>query len=414
MSARQPPFRIAVRQFEPFTRAMEREWTRFCAQEGLDLELEAVSLDLPPLFDALYAQQGLRDGVWDIAFCPTDWLALFQAEDLLLDLAPYVAAHPPPDFPAGWVPSLRQMQVFDDRILGLPYHDGPECLIYRQDLLADPQHQRAFAERFGRPLAVPRTWSEFVDAARYFHDPDAGLYGTTLAAFPDAHNTIYDFHLQLWTRNGSALTADGAVRLVSPEAAAALEFYRALINDASLMHPRARELDSVQSGLEFAAGRIALMVNWFGFAGMCETIPDSQVKGQVAIDTIPSLTGRESASLNVYWILGIARGCARPELAYRFLRHCASPAADKALTLDGGIGCRRSTWEDADVNRQIPFYRDMETLHAVARELPRLPQWHQVTGIIDELVLAVIDAPTPVAELTRNAQRRIEALSLSP
>lgn len=412
MSSRSQTFRVAVRQFEPFSQAMERTWADFCARENVtDLKLEAVSLDLHPLYSSLYSEEGLLNGDWDVVFCPTDWLAAFHARDMLVDLAPYLEAQPPDDFPGGWTSSLLEMQVFGSRVLGLPYHDGPECLIYRQDLFADPQRRQAFAARHGRPLEVPRTWDDFVDVARFFHQPAEGLYGTVLAAFPDAHNTIYDFHLQLWTRGGSALAADGTVRLDSPEAVAALEFYRTLINDDTLMHPDSRALDSVASGLEFAQGRIALMVNWFGFASMCETIPESRVKGQVSITTLPSATGHESTSLNIYWVLALAAGSPHRDLAYRFMRYCASAEADRALTLGGGIGCRRSTWVDAEVNRQIPFYRDMETLHAAARELPRLAHWPQVTEVIDEMVLAVINTDTPIAELTRKAQRRVEALT---
>ncbi len=403
-------FRIAVRQFEPFAEAMAREWERFCAQEGVRLTLEAVSLDLHPLYDALHTRQGLRDGSWDVAFCPTDWLARFHADDLLTDLAPFLAVDPPDDFPEGWTSSLLQMQQFGDQVLGLPYHDGPECLIYRRDLLEDPMQQAAFQAQYGRPLTVPRTWDDFVDVARFFHRPQESLYGTVLAAFPDAHNTIYDFHLQLWTRGGSALNDEGRMQLDTPAAIAALSFYRDLIQDDTLIHPRSRELDSVGSGLAFAQGEIALMVNWFGFAGMCETIPESRVKGKVAITGLPSLTGQESTSLNVYWVLGIAQGSPHRAIAYRFLRHCASAEADRALTLGGGIGCRRSTWLDAAVNRAIPFYRDMESLHTVARELPRLPNWPQVTAVLDEMVLAVINTDTPVPDLVRQAQTRVQAL----
>ena len=92
------------------------------------------------------------------------------------------------------------------------------------------------------------------------------------------------------------------------------------------------------------------------------------------------------------------------------MRYCASPAEDKSLTLGGGIGCRRSTWLDADVNRQIPFYRDMESLHAVARELPRLPNWPQVTEVIDELMLAVVNTDEPVASLTGRFQDQLASL----
>ena len=411
MTEKRRKFRVAVRQFEPFSLAIQHAWDTFCSAEGIeDLELEAVSLDLHPLFDSLVAEPDSENETWDVVFCPTDWLAALHADNLLVDLAPYIDKDPPQDFPDGWAPSLLQMQVFGDAILGIPYHDGPECLIYRADLFNDQEHQRTFQDRYARPLTVPRTWDDFVETARYFHQPGSGLFGTVLAGFPDAHNTIYDFHLQVWTRGGSVINDQGNIQLDTPEAAEALTFYRDLMKDDTLIHPKSRELDSVASGLEFAHGHIAMMVNWFGFASMCETIPDSTVKGKVAITTLPSATGNESTSLNIYWVLAIPNGCPDTDLAYRFLRHCATQAEDKHLTLEGGIGCRRSTWQDPEVNQEIPFYREMETLHAVARELPRLSNWPDITSVIDELMLSVVSTETPISKLTSDSQTLIDKL----
>jgi len=41
--------------------------------------------------------------------------------------------------------------------------------------------------------------------ARFLHQPDAGSMARFLAAFPDGHNSVYDFLLQLWTRGGDLL-----------------------------------------------------------------------------------------------------------------------------------------------------------------------------------------------------------------
>jgi multiple sugar transport system substrate-binding protein len=80
---------------------------------------------------------------------------------------------------------------------------------------------------------------------------------------------------------------------------------------------------------------------------------------------------------------------------------------DKLLTLEGGIGCRKSTWDDGDVNATIPFYYKMAELHRVARELPRLSQWAKIAAVIDELVLAAINTDQPLAQLVRIAQGRM-------
>jgi multiple sugar transport system substrate-binding protein len=391
-------FRIAIRRFGPFESAIRKQWDRFCQTEQEAPELEAEAFDLPELYETLFEREGLRRGDWDVGFINTDWVAAARATGAVLDLADHLRSAPPHGYPGAWTPSLLRLQQCDGAVLGLPYHDGPECLIYRRDLLD--------------PSRVPQTWEEFRDLARHFTQPGKGLYGTVFAAFPDGHNTVYDFCLQLWTRGGELFDGAGRVTLDTPQAVDALEFYRAMLNDPRAVHPGSRKFDSVQSGLAFAAGEVAMMVNWFGFAALCET-GDYPVRGKVDIAGIPRAAGSSSVSLNVYWLLSIGSGSPHRDLAFRFLRHCADPAMDRLLTLEGGIGCRKSTWRDAEVNRAVPFYHKLESLHANARELPRLERWPELAKTIDMLVLEAIDGQRPVADLVRAAQLKARNLAVS-
>ncbi|RME56780.1 MAG: extracellular solute-binding protein, partial [Caldilineae bacterium] len=362
-------------------------------------------LDLHPLHKAIFSPP--TPDAWDVAFLSSDWFAQAHAEGTVADLSPWLAANPPAGYPDGWTRSLLDLHNFDGFVLGLPYHDGPECLIYRTDLFADPTNQARFAEQHGRPLALPRTWEEFHQVARFFQRPEEGLYGTVFAAYPDGHNTVYDFCLQLWTRGGELFDSNGAIQVNTPEAAAALSFYRNVLNDRGAVHPDCRDMDSVKSGLAFATGQVAMMINWFGFAGMAETVDESTVKGKVDVAAIPSSPGASPVSLNAYWILCINRQSRHQDVAYQFLRHCASPAMDKLLTLTGGIGCRKSTWEDPEVNAEIPFYHKMADLHEYARALPRRRDWSEIAAEIDRLVLAVINTDEPIEKLLEEAQGRL-------
>jgi multiple sugar transport system substrate-binding protein len=374
-------FRIALRRFDAFESAIRKQWEAF----GGALELEVVALDLQPLHEALFESRGAARGEWDVAFLNTDWIAEAAKSDSFLSLVPYLAAAPPVDYPGGWTESLLRLAHSEGSVLGLPYHDGPECLIYRTDLLGD--------------LPPPRTWEEFYALARRFHRPEEHLYGSVFAALPDGHNAVYDFCLQLWSRGGRLFEFD------TPAAREALHFYRSILRDARAVHPRCAEFDSVKSGRAFAAGEVALMVNWFGFAAMAQTSPDSKVRGKVAVAPGPG-----GVSLNVYWILAIAAGSPHSETAYRFLRHCASPEMDKLLTLAGGIGCRKSTWMDEEVNSAIPFYRAMEELHHDARELPRIANWARIAETIDCMIQDALRTDRKEAHLLVEAQARIDAL----
>jgi multiple sugar transport system substrate-binding protein len=404
MTNRDRIFRIAVREYKPFESSLAKQWDSFEQIHQTSLQLEAIPLDLHSLYESLFVNRGLRLGHWDAALVSTDWLAEAAESGVLMDLAPHLDTAPPEGYPQAWSDSLLRLQRFDGRILGLPYHDGPECLIYRRDLFEDPAERDGFAQQYGGPLDIPQTWEQFRRVAQFFTRPEKSLYGTAFAAFPDGHNTVYDFCLQLWTRGGEVFDDSGRLRLDTPQAREALDYYRVMLKDSGAVHPGSRTFDSVKSGFAFAAGEVAMMVNWFGFASMSETIAESKVKGLVAVAPIPSSKGPR-ASLNAYWVLAIPAGSRHCEIAWRFLRHCASPEMDKLLTLEGGIGCRKSTWSDVEVNARIHFYHCLEELHEEARELPRRRDWSKLAARIDEMIQNAIDSEEPTAKILQRAQR---------
>lgn len=404
--------RIAVRKFDPFKAAIEKQFADFVSTTGADANLEAVELDLNPLHDALFEQGGLTDGRWDIAFLPTDWLAESVENGLIADLAPLHAADPLPDYPEGWSASLTGMQQIDGGLYGVPYHDGPQCLIYRRDLFESPEEQAKFKDATGKSLIVPKTWPDFLECARFFHRPDQGLSGTVLAAYPDGHNGVYDFCIQMWTRGGEPFDAGGNLAIDTPEAEAALDFHRALAVDSNACHPDAQEIDSVKSGLLFCDGKIAMMANWFGFAALGETMDDGPVKSNVDIAPLPAGDGPggRSVSLNVYWMLALATGSRNKDLAWAFMRHAAAPDMDIITTMQGAIGCRQSTWRDPRVNQTVPFYHKLDGLHDHARELPRDTRLPGYAAILDRMLARGIETDIPSATLIADAMAEAKAL----
>jgi len=401
--------RVAVRRFDPFETAISELFGSWVPPHGAHVELDLVSLDVLDLHQQLLTDGGLRDGAFDIAFLVTDWLPQAIEEGHLLNLDSRVAASIP-DHDSVWPASLRAFQQAQDGIYGMPYHDGPECLVYRRDLFEHKKNREDFRRETGRELAVPQTWDEYLDVVRFFSDPNDGRFGTVVAAYPDAHNTVYDFCLQVWSRGGEITDADGRPTLDTPQAQAGLDWYRALVADPQLTHPDATQIDSIRSGEIFAAGDVAIMQNWFGFAANAQVARDSAVRGKVSVAPVPAGPGGSVTSFLVYWVLAIGAGCSQPDLAFDFVRHATSVGADVLTTLRGGIGCRRSTWTDPAVLEHIPFFDQMAELHAIARTLPGDPKVAALAEIIDDVVARALATTTPSAELLTRAQS--EALAL--
>jgi len=400
-------FKIAVRKFAPFEVAMQQFWDKYCEFSGCALKLEMVVMDLHELYAQTITQKGLANGDFDIAHISTDWVLEGYANHDFEVLNPYLNKNIPDGFPRGWSKSLLTLQRFGWEVVGLPFHDGPECFIYRKDLFENETEKSNYLAAFGKALDVPKTWEDFHQIARFFNRPADNLYGSIFACFPDGHNAVFDFCLQLWTRGGSLVDKDGRIQINTQAALDGLGFYRNIVNDETAIHPKSGEFESVAAGIAFSRGEAAMMINWFGFATMCETDVASQVKGKIDVDLLPSAVGHASSSLNVYWLYTIAKGSRNKAIAYDFLRFALTEEQDKQLTLAGGIGCRISTWKDQEINQKIPYYHKLEQLHQVANTLPQKENWAAIAAIIDQMVLQAISTNTPTEELIQQAQKQI-------
>ena len=399
--------RIALRNYSDFENALAEEARLFESQHP-GIRIELISLGIHDLYKTAVTDGGLRDGHFDLALLVTDWLAEAHGSGALEDLHHWQQRVPIHDWPDGWPGSLVKPLLFGDHLSSIPWHDGPECLVYRTDLFQNTAACNAFRSQFFRELAPPTTWEEFEQTARFFTDPTAGRYGTVFAAFPDGHNTLYDFALQLWSRGEELTDHDGRPSLSTFKALSALEFYRRVVRDPALCHPRSPQLDSTQSGDVFLAGEVAMMVNWFGFAARSGR-EGSPLAGKVAIAPIPTAYGASPVSLSVFWALAMGKGSRSKELAWQFLRYIASSERDLGITRHGTVGVRLSTWRNPALQARIPVYREVEAISLSARQLPTGPGMASFAAIIDHVISRALTTNEASAVILESAQREIDS-----
>jgi multiple sugar transport system substrate-binding protein len=400
--------RIAIRKFDPFESTLQKLWDLFCLEKNIDVEAEMIPLELNDLYEETIAKNGLKNGDWDIAHLNTDWIFDAANEEAILDLNPLIAENAPQNYPEGWHQSLLHLQQINNGTYGLPFHDGPECLIYRKDLFENPIEKQNFKKQFGYELHPPKTWTEFTQIAEFFNRPAENLYGCVFANYPDGHNMVFIFCLLFWTKGGTLLNSRNQIDINRPEAVAALDYYRKISNNKNAVHPQSIDFGSVEAGMAFAKGEVAMSINWFGFASMCEVIEESKVKGKVNIAELPHDENHETASLNVYWLYTIGTGSKHQKLAYDFIRFATTPESDKLLTTEGGIGCRKSTWNDAEINETIPYYHKLQLLHETALTLPQTPIWPKVAELIDKMILKALETNIPSEKLVEETQITIQ------
>ncbi len=394
--------RIAVRSFVDFESALAAQIAAY-RPFNPEVEIEVTSFEIDDLEEPVLGESGLRTGVWDLAIFPTDWIGQAVQTAALEPLGRWMRAAPLPGWPSGWPASLREPLRGGDGYYCIPWHDGPECLIYRKDLFEDDHESRAFEQQFGRKLAPPITWREFHETASFFTRPEQGLYGTLFAAYPDGHNTLYDLVLQVWSRGGELYTSDGFPALASAEVVEALEYYRSIVNDPQACFPGCSQINSIRSGDIFLSGQIAMMVNWFGFAARCDR-PDSPLRGKIALAPIPGGRPGQTASLSNYWVIGIGSGSQEKSASYDLLRHIASPEMDKLTAMHGAVGVRLSTWCDPEVLQRVPIYAEIERLSAAARTLPFCEDLPRFAEIVNQVTVEALGTNEASEAILQRAQ----------
>jgi multiple sugar transport system substrate-binding protein len=406
-----PTLKVLYRTFDGFARAFAEQAEAFRAARP-DVQFEIIPIDPEALYHQMIDQRGLLTAEADVVLLLTDWLPEALKLKGLTGLNDRLDSLPPSDWPHGWSASLLDLQRdASGQVFALPYHDGPEMFMYRADLFEHPGEQIAFQNQYGYPLQVPETWSQFRDAARFFTRPEQGLYGAMIAGLNDGHNNVYDFFLHLWSRGGRLF--DEKLRPAFHDAIGqeALQFYADLILKDRVCPPKTLEYDSVASGVAYAAGEAAMMWNWCGFSAVAE-LPPSAIIGQNRVGLVPRGDGPAGRhmSLNIYWVLAIPSGSTQPDLAYEFLRHCASPAMDRVTALSGGTGVRLSTWRDAKIQEQFKYYTAIEVVHQNVESPPRLPEYPAINEVFNQMQHAVVTQTKSTTQALQDAAQAVESI----
>jgi multiple sugar transport system substrate-binding protein len=395
---------IIYRSFDAFEQALTQQAEHFRAgHPGVEIRIHDEGPEA--LYERMIAQGEAGSEAWDIFLILTDWLPELMKREGLVRLNDYLQSDPPEDWPDGWSESMKVLQRDrEGNIFGMAYHDGPEMFHYRTDLFEDEAERKAFDEQYGYELRPPETWSQFLDMARFFTRPEEGLWGAVVAGLPDGHNNVYDFLIHLWSRGGVLLDDQMRPGFDSPEGLDALRFYTELLTVHKVTPPEALEWDSVLSGVNYAAGKGAMMWNWSGFAATAQ-LPPSKIIGKNRCTTIPrgdGPKGREM-SLNIYWVLGIPAGSRQPGLAWQFIKETASRAMDKVTSQSGGTGCRLSTWRDPEIQGQFQYYEAIEDVHRNVESPPAIPEYPAINEVLSRMTAATSRSKKTVEQALEDA-----------
>ncbi len=305
-------------------------------------------------------------------------------------------------------PDISAITAKGFNVYGLPIQANAQVMAYRQDLFNDSKEQAAFKASNGRDLAVPKTWDEFRDVAKFFTRPAEKLYGTTvMAGVGDWATDDFKSMLAAWGGDGHLVSDDFRMSLASPEGVQALQFYTDLINKDKVVPPGSTSASWDEAASLFDAGTTALTMNYHSLE-----LTDAVKGGQIGYAVVP--TQKAVGPHFGTWMLSLNKYSNNKQWAYRAMTWLTSAEQQIAMT-DNGLHPTRVSVYDAIKNSaksgdEKAFYDVLGQSLAVGVGRARLTNYTEVSNAVAKAVNSAANGSTTPQAALEGAAAEVKRL----
>ncbi|MCA0996679.1 ABC transporter substrate-binding protein [Alloyangia pacifica] len=373
---------IGGQQYEPLY-ARIAEW-----EKATGAKVEVISkknhfeLDREIKSDIATGQLGWCVGSNHSSFAP-------QYPGIYVDLREYLPEEALADFVAGNI----EAATLDGKLVMLPRAQfDVSALYYQKSLYEDAAKAEAFEAEYGYPLAVPETWEQVADQAKFFADAP-NFYGTQYAGKEEA--IAGRFYEILVANGGEFLDADGTPAFNSEAGVEALNWFIDLYTAKAVPAGVPNYLwDDLGQG--FASGTVALNLDWPGWAGFFNDPEASKVAGNVGVAPPPKGSAGIRSGWSGFHGFSVTQDCESPEAAASLVWFLTNEDSQKLESAAGPLPSRTSVWEHVIAEAEGDAYRT-EVLQAfqtgaeTAFAVPKTPSWIEITNVLyPELQAAIL------------------------
>ena len=216
--------------------------------------------------DRFNVEMAAGGDAWDMVVGDSQWLGQGATAGYYVELTDFMKSN---GIDKSVTPATLQYYgeypAGSGKIYGFPTEGDADGWAYRKDLFEDPANMAAFKEQYGYDLAVPTTWAELMDIAKFFTQPDKNLYGVAIYTQKDYdaitmgyENVMFSWGAKWQDENNNV---EGVVN--SQEAIDAVQFYRDLYECCQV--PGLNNAFYTETNDAMIGGQAAMIMNYFAF-----------------------------------------------------------------------------------------------------------------------------------------------------
>jgi len=368
----------------PETHIIQQLLPDFEKKTGIKVEFEIVQYGA--MHDKLVSQLLAPVSAYDFMEVDFLWAGEFPAAGWLEPLEPYVKRSGFDLSP--YLPSMLDLVgYYQGTLYMIPMYNYAMGLIYRTDLLEDPELKAKFKARFGRDLALPKTLEEYVETS-IFMKQEAGVAGAAMQGQRGDPNFM-EFSNYLFAAGGDYVDENWNVTLDSPEGIKALSLYVKNIREAAPKGALNFNLDDTYRVM--CQGKAWSMVTyWWMLPQLDDPEKCPKVAGKVKLAVMPGGHG-----VNGGWGWAIPHNSAHKEEAWQFIQWVESPEIVKKRALMGHAPTRIDVLTDPEVLAKYPYYAQVLDILKGAKKVPIFAYTAEMEDVIGrEISLAVTGQKT--------------------
>ncbi len=261
---------------------------------------------------------------------------------------------------------------------GYPTEGDANGWAYRKDLFENKDEQAAFKAKYNRDLAVPKTWAELLDIAKFFTRKDKGLYGATVYTQKDYdaitmgfENVFFSYGNDFYTPG--KFTVQGVVN--SASAVKALEYYRELYTCCS--PPGMSNAFFQEANDAYTSGQAAMSMNYFAFFPALANKSTNKFADTTGYFPMPvgpdgkryAALGGQGMSINSY----ISKD--RQQAAFDFLKWFSDEKVQAKWAQLGGYTCNINVLNSPEFLKVAPFNAAFAETMTFVKDFTNIPEF---------------------------------------
>ncbi len=355
-----------------------------------------------------------KSDAWDIIVGDSQDLGTMATGDHYVELTDWIKEHGvDKTFTEASLTYYGEYPKGAGKYWGIPTEGDALGWAYRKDLFEDPENKKAFKEKYGYELDVPRDWNAILDIAEFFHDPDNGFYGVAIYG-DNGYDSMAMFAEQvIWAFGGelgnyATMKVDGYLNTVA--SIDGIEFYKKLFQYTP---PGFEDAFFIKANDAYTAGIVAMSCNYFAFfPGLANeaTNPHAQATGYFAS---PPQVGRDGVERQFAALGGQAASVVtyskKKDLAMKWLEWFIRADVQLEWAKLGGYTCHTATLESQEFLDATPYNPPFKESMAIMKDFWSAPEYSELLNIFSETIgTYIIRSESSAKEVLEECTRKWE------